>query len=891
MTDARILERVMLAFEGERVPRWVERRLAAAPAAGVTLFRAFNVREPGQVRELAAAFQRAGATGTEKRAQGDGDSGADGAAGPTGPLLVAADQETGQLMALGDGATGFAGNMALGAVGDEDLAERVGTAIGREARAMGINVTYTPVLDLATEPGNAAMGIRSFGDDPAAVGRLGAAMIRGLQAAGVAATMKHFPGLGAVDQDTHHELAVVRSDRRTLDAGELVPFRAAIAAGAKLAMSAHVAVPALNDDPTLPATLSRTVMTGTLRDELGFAGVSISDALDMRALAQGAAQAVEVIAAIRAGDDLLLTTADATARRRIEATLLAAAARHLFEPADLDASRARLADLRRWLGGTTPQPDLDVIGSAAHVALSRELAERALTRTDRAPDGAEPAPISVPPSARILAIMPEPADLTPADTSSLVAPGLGRALRTRFSSVEEVVVPGSPRRRRHRRPPDARDVVRCRRHRDHRSPPSAGPGGPRPGHRGERGPGHRGRAADSLGRRRLPAGRARHLHLLDPARPARGAGAGARRRDRVPGAAARGGRHPDPMTLRDEIHEQPDVAARLLADQADAVEAIAASLRDRPVRHVVIAARGTSDHAAIYAQYVLGVRHRLSVGLGTPSIVSLYGAAPDVADALVIGISQSGASPDIVAVIAEARVQGAPTIAITNEPGSALAAAADRTIALGAGTERAIAATKTYTAELLAIAMLSAALADDPADRAALAAVPEALALALELEPDIARIAADQASATRALVIARGYEYATAREWALKLKELARVFADPYSSADFQHGPLALVEPGVPVLAVARAGAPAADLVALLARLRADLGAEILVASDQPAALELATWPVALPAGTPEWLGPIVSIVAGQLHAYHLTRARGLDPDAPRNLSKVTRTT
>ena len=345
------------------------------------------------------------------------------------------------------------------------------------------------------------------------------------------------------------------------------------------------------------------------------------------------------------------------------------------------------------------------------------------------------------------------------------------------------------------------------------------------------------------------------------------------------------------MTLRDEIREQPAVATRLLADQAETVEAIAASLRHRPVRHVVIAARGTSDHAAIYAQYVLGVRHRLSVGLGTPSIVSLYGAAPDVGDALVIGISQSGASPDIVAVVAAARAQGAPTIAITNEPGSALSAAADRTIALGAGPERAIAATKTYTAELLAVAMLSAALADDPGDRAALAAIPEALALALQLEPDIERIAADQASSTRALVIARGYEYATAREWALKLKELARVFADPYSSADFQHGPLTLVEPGVPVLAVARAGAPAADLVALLARLRTDLGAELMVASDQPDVLELATWPVALPAGTPEWLGPIVSIVAGQLHAFHLTRARGLDPDAPRNLNKITRTT
>jgi len=345
------------------------------------------------------------------------------------------------------------------------------------------------------------------------------------------------------------------------------------------------------------------------------------------------------------------------------------------------------------------------------------------------------------------------------------------------------------------------------------------------------------------------------------------------------------------MTLRDEILEQPEVAARFLATQADRVDAIATSLRERPPRHVVIAARGTSDHAAIYAQYVLGVRHRLSVGLGTPSIVSLYGGVPDFTDALVIGISQSGASPDIVAVIAAARAQGAPTIAITNDPGSPLAAAADRMIALSAGTERAIAATKTYTAELLAVALLSAALTDDPADRAAVAAIPETLGRALALEPRIERIATDQTAATRALVIARGFEYATAREWALKLKELAHVFADPYSSADFQHGPVALVEPGVPVLAVVRAGAPEADLTILLGRLRSDLRAELMVVSDVAAALDLATWPVPLPAGTPEWLGPLVSIVPCQLHAMHLTRARGLDPDRPRNLAKVTRTT
>jgi glutamine---fructose-6-phosphate transaminase (isomerizing) len=345
------------------------------------------------------------------------------------------------------------------------------------------------------------------------------------------------------------------------------------------------------------------------------------------------------------------------------------------------------------------------------------------------------------------------------------------------------------------------------------------------------------------------------------------------------------------VTLHDEIREQPEVAARFLAAQAENVEAIAASLRANPPGHVVIAARGTSDHAAVYAQYVLGVRHRLTVGLGTPSIVSIYGAAPDVRDALVIGISQSGASPDIVAVIAEARAQRAPTIAITNEPDSALAAAADRTIALGAGPERAIAATKTYTAELLVVALLSAALADDSADRAAVAAIPDTLARALDLEPEIERIALDQAATTRALVIARGFEYATAREWALKLKELARVFADPYSSADFQHGPLTLVEPGVPVLAVVRSGAPGADLTTLLGRLRSELGGDLMVVSDHAPALDLATWPVPLPAGTPEWLGPIVSIVAGQLHALHLTRARGLDPERPRNLNKITRTT
>ena len=344
------------------------------------------------------------------------------------------------------------------------------------------------------------------------------------------------------------------------------------------------------------------------------------------------------------------------------------------------------------------------------------------------------------------------------------------------------------------------------------------------------------------------------------------------------------------VSLRDEILEQPAVAASFLERAPAVVGPFAERLRAHDVEHVVIAARGTSDHAAIYAQYVLGIRHGLSVGLGTPSVVSLYDARLRLDRALVVGISQSGVSADVVAVVDEGRRQGAPTLAITNDPDSPLAKAAETTIDLGAGAERAIAATKTYTTELLAIAVLSAALSGDPADERALAGIPGALQAALELEPAIESMAREQSAADRLLVIARGYEYATAREWALKLKELGRIFADPYSAADFQHGPLALLEPGVPVIAVVRDGPVAAGTIELLTRLRSDLGAELAVASDLDGALAVARWPLRLPSGTPEWLGPIVSIVLGQLHALHLTVARGIDPELPRNLNKVTST-
>jgi glucosamine--fructose-6-phosphate aminotransferase (isomerizing) len=343
--------------------------------------------------------------------------------------------------------------------------------------------------------------------------------------------------------------------------------------------------------------------------------------------------------------------------------------------------------------------------------------------------------------------------------------------------------------------------------------------------------------------------------------------------------------------LRDEIRDQPDVAARLLRSAPPVVASVAAEVRRRDIGLVVIAARGTSDHAAVYAQYVFGARNGLPVALAAPSLVTLYGASPRYRDALVVGVSQSGRSPDVVGVIEAARGQGAPTLAITNAPDSPLAEAAEYVLDLAAGEEWSVAATKTYTAELLAVAMLSAALdGDGTAASSELAVVPDAVAAALETEDEAARIAADQVALDRAVVLGRGFGLATAREWSLKLKEVAQFWADPYSVADFAHGPVTLLAPGSAVFASVSAG-PARD--ALLTPLRAlirDVGADALVLSDDAEARSLGRWALPVPGGLAEWLGPIAAIVPAQLHAVHLALARGLDPERPRGLRKVTET-
>jgi glucosamine--fructose-6-phosphate aminotransferase (isomerizing) len=345
------------------------------------------------------------------------------------------------------------------------------------------------------------------------------------------------------------------------------------------------------------------------------------------------------------------------------------------------------------------------------------------------------------------------------------------------------------------------------------------------------------------------------------------------------------------MRLRAEIFEQPLVLTRLLESETHGVREIASAVRARRVQYVLIAARGTSDNAARYGQYLLGAQNRLPVGLATPSLFSVYKQSPRLDQGLVVGISQSGRSPDIVAVLAEARQQGAPTLAVTNDPGSPLADEAEFVIPLHAGEEQAVAATKTYTAQLAALAMLSCTLDDDDSRLEALRQVPGMVQQVLDGHEQIAPAVERYRYMESCVVLGRGYNYATAFEIALKLKELTYIVAEPYSSADFRHGPVAIVERGFPAVVVAPQGAVYPDMLALARELAAPgRAAELIVISEEDEPLGLARTPLRLPVALPEWLSPFTCVVPGQLLALHVTLAKGYDPDHPRGLKKVTET-
>jgi len=344
------------------------------------------------------------------------------------------------------------------------------------------------------------------------------------------------------------------------------------------------------------------------------------------------------------------------------------------------------------------------------------------------------------------------------------------------------------------------------------------------------------------------------------------------------------------MTLHSEIFEQPERLASLLDNQKQSVLEIAKAIKSHDIHYAFLAARGTSDNAGRYANYLWGAYNQLTMALATPSLFTYYQSPPRLQNALVIGVSQSGQSPDIVSVLEEGRKQNCLTIAITNVPDSPLAKASDFVLDIQAGPEKAVAATKTYTTELMSIAMLSAALANSDDQWSQLASVPEWADYVLKLDDEIAQMAQRYRYMSHCVVLGRGFNYATAYEWALKLKELTYLIAEPYSSADFQHGPIAMVEGGFPVLAVAPKGKVHDSMMEMLSRLRKDKNAELVLISDDSDSLTLAQSPIQLPPQIPEWLSPLVSIIPAQLFACHLTTVKGYDTEKPRNITKVTET-
>lgn len=415
-------QKLLWGFSGKTAPPNLLDAVKRGQVGGVTLFRSLNVENPAQVRRLIDSLQHI----------------AHEAGQP--PLLIAADQEGGQLIGLGDQTAPFPGNLALAATRSTELAHKVGLAIGRELAALGVNVNYAPVCDVNVNPHNPVIGARSFGESPELVSRMTSAMIEGLQAAGVAATAKHFPGHGDTASDSHHGTPVVPHSSERLQQVEFPPFAAAIAAGVRLIMTAHLAVPSLTGQADLPATLSPAILRDVLRRDLRFEGVIVTDAMDMHAIAQGRGLSIDAISAAAAGADLLLLTTfiDQTS---VYVGLLQAARRSLIPSTEVYASAARIAALKRWLTAQPAPPALDVVGCAEHCVLAAEVAERSITLVR---DEGHRLPIRLSPEAKIAVVIPRPIDLTPADTSSYVTPALAQAVRAFHAYVDEFVVPHDP---------------------------------------------------------------------------------------------------------------------------------------------------------------------------------------------------------------------------------------------------------------------------------------------------------------------------------------------------------------------------------------------------------------------------------------------------------------
>jgi glucosamine--fructose-6-phosphate aminotransferase (isomerizing) len=304
---------------------------------------------------------------------------------------------------------------------------------------------------------------------------------------------------------------------------------------------------------------------------------------------------------------------------------------------------------------------------------------------------------------------------------------------------------------------------------------------------------------------------------------------------------------------------------------------------------MLIAARGTSDNAARYAKYILGSFNQIPVALAAPSLYTVYKKPPKLSRTLVVGISQSGQSPDIIAVLENARKQNQTTLCITNDPNSPLAQITDHVIPLHCGKEQSVAASKTFTSSLTALAMLSIALEKDAKRESALKALPPLLEKTIESANSVIAKTCRYRYIEHCVVIGRGYNYATAFEIALKVKELTRVVSVPYSSADFKHGPIAAVQPGFPVMLVAPKGKMHTQMVEFSSKMH-ELDAELISISDDDKIIKHSNLGFRIPNGIDEWLTPIACTIPGQLFARQLAFEKGRNIDHPVGLSKVTET-
>lgn len=337
-----------------------------------------------------------------------------------------------------------------------------------------------------------------------------------------------------------------------------------------------------------------------------------------------------------------------------------------------------------------------------------------------------------------------------------------------------------------------------------------------------------------------------------------------------------------------EIEEQPAALERTIKRQGPRITRFADSLRKRRPRLIVLVARGSSDNAALFGRYLLEISTGIPVSLSAPAVHTLYRTKLDLREALVIGISQSGEGPDVNMVLQNSKRSGATTLAITNEAESAIAGIADETFLIHAGREHSVAATKTYTGQLMIFHLLASALTGNKRF-AEVERLPELAAASLGLRPVVEQIVERYTFMDHCVVVGRGLNYANAYEFAIKLMETCYVVAERFSSADFLHGPIAMIGRSFPAFLFAPPGKTLKGMKDVLEKLRA-LSAETVVISSEPAVLKPATRALRIPERVSEALSPIPYVIPAQLFAALLAQAKGLSPDRPRSIAKVTRT-